>query len=88
MAFVKDKTGSAQTAANASATLVAAYADQFGNFDEAVKAYNELREQLFADLAVIVDADNAAFNARIMDMITVGMTADEITAALKADDNK
>lgn len=35
-----------------------------------------------------VEADNAAFNARIMDMIKAGMTADEITAALKADDNK
>ncbi len=63
MAFVKDKTGSAQTAANASATLVAAFADQFGNFDEAVDAYNTLRESLFEELGKVVDADNAAFAA-------------------------
>jgi hypothetical protein len=63
MAFVKDKTGSAQTAANASATVVAAFADRFNSIDEAVVAFNSLREQLFADLSAVVDADNAAFAA-------------------------
>lgn len=35
-----------------------------------------------------VEAKNAAFNARMMDMIKAGMTADEIMAALNADDAK
>jgi hypothetical protein len=63
MAFVKDKTGSAQTAANASAVVVAAFADSFKNFDAAIEAFNDLRKQVFDDLAGIVDADNAAFAA-------------------------
>lgn len=61
MAFVKDKTGSAQTAANASAVVVAAFADSFKNFDAAVEAFNDLRAQVFEDLAAIVDADNEKF---------------------------
>ena len=61
MAFVKDKTGSAQTAANASAVVVAAFADSFKNFDAAVEAFNDLRTQVFEDLAAIVDADNEKF---------------------------
>lgn len=63
MAFVKDKTGSAQTAANASAVVVAAFADSFKNFDAAVEAFNDLRQQVFEDLAAIVDADNEKFAA-------------------------
>lgn len=63
MAFVKDKTGSAQTAANASATVIAAFADQFKTFDDAVEAFNSLRSEVFEDLAKIVDADNAVFAA-------------------------
>jgi hypothetical protein len=59
--FRKDKTGSAQTAANASAVLVAAFADSFKSFDDAVTAYNELRESVFEDLAKVVDADNELF---------------------------
>lgn len=63
MAFVKDKTGAAQTAANASATVIAAFADSFKSFDDAVVAFNELRTQVFEELAVVVDADNAVFAA-------------------------
>ncbi len=63
MAFVKDKTGSAQTAANASAVVVAAFAEQFPSFSAAVKAFHELRAEVFEDLAAIVDADNALFAA-------------------------
>jgi len=63
MPFVKDKTGSAQTAANASAVVVAAFAEQLGSFDAAVAAFNELRQQVFDDLAAIVDEDNKAFAA-------------------------
>lgn len=63
MAFVKDKTGSAQTAANASAVVVAAFADSFKSFDDAVEAYNALRSDIFDELAAIVDADNEKFAA-------------------------
>ncbi len=63
MAFVKDKTGSAQTAANAAAVVVAAFAPSFGSFKEAVEAYDELREGIFDDLSAIVDADNEKFAA-------------------------
>lgn len=63
MTFQKDKTGAAQTAANAAATVVAAFSDSFKNFDAAVEAYNELRESIFTDLATIVDEDNEMFKA-------------------------
>jgi hypothetical protein len=59
--FRKDKTGSAQTAANAAAVLVAAFADSFENFGAAVEAYNDTRESIFEGLAVVVDADNELF---------------------------
>jgi hypothetical protein len=61
MAFRKDKTGSAQTAANAAAVVVSAYTDSFGNFDEAVKAFHTLRGEIFSDLSLVVDADNKVF---------------------------
>ena len=63
MSFVKDQTGSAQTAANASAVVVAAFADQFKSFDDAVEAYNTLRTQLQEELFIIVDSDNEKFAA-------------------------
>lgn len=63
MAFIKDKTGSAQTAANAAAVVVAAFAGQFGSFKEAVEAYDDLRADIFGDLEQVVDADNTKFAA-------------------------
>jgi hypothetical protein len=63
MAFRKDKTGAAQTAANSAAVLVSAFADSFDSFESAVEAYNELREATFEDLAAVVDADNEVFAA-------------------------
>lgn len=59
--YRKDKTGVAQTAANAAATLVSAFVDTFGTFEEAVQAFNTLRDDMFEDLAKVVDADNALF---------------------------
>lgn len=59
--FRKDKTGAAQTAANAAAQLVSAFAGSFDAFGDAVEAYNELREDIFKDLAKTVDADNEMF---------------------------
>ena len=61
MAFRKDKTGAAQTAANAAATLVSAF--EFGSFEDAVSEYHTLRADIFADLEKVVDADNAVFEA-------------------------
>jgi hypothetical protein len=61
LTFQKDKTGAAQTAANAAATIVAAYSDNFKSFSEVVEAYNDLRAELFSDLAEVVDADNKMF---------------------------
>lgn len=61
--YRKDKTGSAQTAANASAVLVSAFADCFDSFKDATEAYHQLREAIFEDLSVVVDADNAVFEA-------------------------
>lgn len=61
MAFRKDKTGAAQTAANAAATLVSAF--EFKSFDSAVEAYHTLRSEIFEDLGKVVDADNAVFEA-------------------------
>lgn len=63
MAFRKDKTGSAQTAANAAAVLVSAFADKFRDLSEAVEAYHELRTDIFEDLSKVVEADNEVFAA-------------------------
>jgi hypothetical protein len=66
MAFVKDKTGVGQTAANAAATVVAAFIETrvLDDFDSAVKVFADLRHELFEELAAIVDADNEAFAAQ------------------------
>lgn len=63
MAFIKDKTGSAQTAANAAAVVVSAFTDSFKSFDAAVEAFHALRKEVFEDLADIVDSDNEKFAA-------------------------
>lgn len=63
MAFRKDKTGAAQTAANAAATLVSAFAESFDDFDAAIAAYHDLRSDIFDDLGEVVDADNEVFAA-------------------------
>lgn len=65
MAFRKDQTGVAQTAANTAATLVSA-AIQAGiitRMDEAQATFDELRKSTFETLREVVEADNLVFEA-------------------------
>ena len=65
MAFRKDKTGVAQTAANTAATLVSAYvaAGLITEVSEATAQFDSIRAATFADLEKVVDADNEVFAA-------------------------
>jgi hypothetical protein len=61
--FRKDETGVAQTAANTAATLVAAAmtAGVITDVAEARAEFDAIRAATFADLALVVKADNALF---------------------------
>lgn len=63
MAFQKDKTGAKQTAINAAATVTAALvsAGVIKSASAAMETMAEVRDSIFEDIAVTVDADNAMF---------------------------
>lgn len=63
MAFIKDKTGVRQTATNAATTLVTAFvqAGFISDQETALSNFETIRDNIFTDLAAVVDADNATF---------------------------
>lgn len=65
MAYQTGKTGAKQTAYNVAATLTAAFA-QAGiqaSLDEALAIFEDIKDQVFADLEKQVEADNELFKA-------------------------
>jgi hypothetical protein len=63
MAFRKDQTGVAQTAANTAATVVAAAitAGVITSMEDAKTEFDSIRLSTFTDLKTIVEADNVVF---------------------------